>query len=166
MKSRMVLIFPLILACIVVDQTTKWIAQEFLMNQGMQTFFWDMFRLQYAENSGAFLGMGSLLAEDIRFYIFIVVPLLMLLALLVYLIRSSALSRFEVVSLALISGGGISNLLDRIYRNGVVVDFMNMGLGSIRTGIFNFADMYIMTGVFLMFFAYFWDSKKPAKEEL
>ena len=134
------------------------------MNQASHTFAWDMFRLQYAENSGAFLGMGSLLAEDVRFYVLIVAPLLMLLALLVYLVKSSKLSQFEVVSLALICGGGVSNLLDRIYRDGVVVDFMNMGIASLRTGIFNFADMYIMAGVFLMFFEYFRSSKKEEKE--
>ncbi len=164
MKSRIVLILPLIVICIIVDQITKFIAQEFLMNQNIHTFAWDMLRLQYAENSGAFLGMGSSLGADTRFYVLIVMPLLMLLALMVYLIRSNKLSRLEVVSLALICGGGISNLLDRIYRNGVVVDFMNMGVAGLRTGIFNFADMYIMAGVFLMFFEYFRTARKTVKE--
>jgi signal peptidase II len=45
--------------------------------------------------------------------------------------------------------GGASNLLDRI-MHGTVVDFMNVGVGSLRTGIFNVADVALMIGVALM----------------
>jgi signal peptidase II len=46
---------------------------------------------------------------------------------------------------ALFVAGGASNLLDRILY-GTVIDFMNVGIGPLRTGIFNVADMAIMLG--------------------
>jgi signal peptidase II len=46
---------------------------------------------------------------------------------------------------ALFIAGGTSNLLDRI-TYGMVIDFMNVGIGPLRTGIFNVADMAIMLG--------------------
>jgi len=42
--------------------------------------------------------------------------------------------------------GGIGNLIDRLFHNGLVIDFLNVGIGPIRTGIFNVADMAIMAG--------------------
>jgi signal peptidase II len=53
----------------------------------------------------------------------------------------------------LIIGGGFGNLLDRFLNDGAVIDFMNLGLGWLRTGIFNVADMAITGGViFLLVF--------------
>jgi signal peptidase II len=50
------------------------------------------------------------------------------------------------VALSLIAGGGLSNLIDRIAYGGYVIDFLNIGLGGLRTGIFNIADVAIMVG--------------------
>lgn len=47
-------------------------------------------------------------------------------------------------------GGGISNLTDRIFNDGRVIDFMNIGLGGLRTGIFNVADICVMAGTSLL----------------
>jgi len=54
------------------------------------------------------------------------------------------------VALALLAGGGTSNLLDRLLYDGRVTDFLNVGIGSLRTGIFNLADMAIMAGALLL----------------
>ncbi len=56
----------------------------------------------------------------------------------------------SLVALSMILSGGASNLYDRILNNGAVIDFLNIGLGSIRTGVFNIADIVIVVGV-LMF---------------
>ena len=54
--------------------------------------------------------------------------------------------RIAQIGLCLIFGGGVSNLIDRVAR-GWVIDFLNVGIGSLRTGIFNVADMALMLGV-------------------
>ena len=50
--------------------------------------------------------------------------------------------------MALFIAGGVSNWVDRVV-SGSVVDFMNVGVGWLRTGIFNFADVAIMLGITL-----------------
>ena len=54
--------------------------------------------------------------------------------------------RLALLGAALMVAGGTSNLMDRI-SYGMVIDFMNVGIGPVRTGIFNVADMAIMVGV-------------------
>jgi signal peptidase II len=74
--------------------------------------------------------------------------------LLIALVGASLFARrlepWRVVALALVAGGGISNLIDRLLYNGRVTDFLNVGIGSLRTGIFNVADMAIMAGALLL----------------
>jgi signal peptidase II len=48
--------------------------------------------------------------------------------------------------------GGMGNFIDRTTNNGAVVDFLNVGVGSLRTGIFNIADVAIMLGVALFLY--------------
>ena len=55
-----------------------------------------------------------------------------------------------VWAMVLIAAGGMGNLVDRILRDGRVIDFMNLGLGPVRTGIFNIADVQIMVGLGLL----------------
>lgn len=55
-------------------------------------------------------------------------------------------SRLAAVGLILFVAGGVSNWIDRV-AIGSVVDFLNIGIGSFRTGIFNVADVAIMTGI-------------------
>jgi signal peptidase II len=57
-----------------------------------------------------------------------------------------------LTSLTLIFSGGISNLYDRVLNNDAVIDFLNVGIGSLRTGIFNVADMANMLSIFLLLF--------------
>jgi signal peptidase II len=52
--------------------------------------------------------------------------------------------------MVLVAAGGAGNLVDRIVRDGRVIDFMNLGLGPVRTGIFNMADVQIMAGLALL----------------
>jgi signal peptidase II len=77
---------------------------------------------------------------------------LVLAALLAYLFISKPENPVVAIAVALIVGGGVSNLMDRLRYGGYVVDFLNVGVGPLRTGIFNVADMAIMVGVFLWAF--------------
>jgi signal peptidase II len=68
----------------------------------------------------------------------------MMFLLIVYLITT--------IALVFILAGGTGNLIDRIFNEGRVIDFMNMGIGSIRTGIFNMADIAIAIGTIWLIF--------------
>ena len=73
-----------------------------------------------------------------------------LLGMLAYTLRSREPSLSSLVGLALVFAGGISNFTDRLVHGGQVVDFLNLGLGPLRTGIFNVADVAIVAGTLLL----------------
>ena len=144
--AKIFVIAIVLIACIGCDQATKFVAKNFLRPDALISFAADTFRLQYAENSGAFLSLGSTLPEPWRHLIFTVLVAIFLFGLLSYALLSRELATRHVVCLSLVCGGGLSNLIDRIAYDGRVVDFLNLGIGSLRTGIFNVADMAITAG--------------------
>jgi signal peptidase II len=144
--SQIAVIAITLLLCVGCDQGTKAIAKEYLPRNEVITYVHDTLRLHYAENKGSFLGIGSSLPDKARLLLFTVGIGSVLFGILGYLLFVSDLSRTTTISLSLIAGGGFSNLIDRIAYGGYVVDFLNIGVGDLRTGIFNVADVAIMAG--------------------
>lgn len=142
------LLFPAVVlcSCIGCDQWTKSLATEHLRQAPAMSFLGDTLRIQYAENPGAFLGAGSQLPPTTRFTILVVINglFLALIASLVFFKRPAG--RWQHLAVVLLLAGGIGNLIDRLFHNGLVIDFLNVGIGPLRTGIFNVADMAIMAG--------------------
>jgi signal peptidase II len=132
-----------------IDQVTKSIAREQLANSPPIILINDIIRVYYSENSGAMLGLGANLPPNLRFWLLSVVAGLMLIGMLVFAWRSESLDIMGVLGTGLLVGGGVSNLIDRII-SGRVIDFMNIGIGNLRTGIFNVADVAIMIGAGLV----------------
>ncbi|QDG52546.1 signal peptidase II [Persicimonas caeni] len=148
--GKITIVLFVLLGSVGCDQVTKVAARQHLDGRGTLSYLGDTFRLTYAENHGAFLGMGSSLPEGMRTLIFTGLVAVFLLGLLVWVLRTADISKMAVVAASLVIGGGIGNLIDRVAFNGGVTDFMNMGIGSLRTGIFNVADVWIMAGVVLL----------------
>ena len=172
---RAIYIIVALFILVVADQVTKWIAIVALKQTGdVHIFLWNLFRLQYAENTGAFLSLGAGLPDGIRTLIMTGLNTVILGGLICYLFAVKQIALFPALALTLIAGGGIGNLIDRIFRDGRVVDFMNMGITtnsfSLRTGVFNIADIAIMAGLFLIiahevFFARKETRQKPPKNK-
>jgi signal peptidase II len=97
--------------------------------------------------AGGFLSPGSGLSPGLRTTLFSLGTAIILAACLVAIARRRSLT-ISVLGLTLVVAGGLSNLADRVAR-GFVVDFLNVGVGPVRTGIFNVADVAIMTGIAL-----------------
>lgn len=129
------------------DQFTKVIASRELQGTPPKIYWGDLFRFQFATNEGAFLSLGANLPDGARYWILTVAVGLLLLGITIYTLASNKLDGWQVVGYALIAGGGGSNWFDRARFDGKVVDFMNMGIGSLRTGIFNVADLAILAGI-------------------
>lgn len=151
--KRLLNILLTLIACVGIDQLTKLIAKRTLAEGELVTLLGDGIRLQLAKNYGTFLGLGASLPENIRNAATTLGVGLILLALLGYALFSKATNTIAVFAMALLLGGGLSNLFDRIAYGGYVLDFLNVGIGPLRTGIFNVADMFIMAGVFVMLFS-------------
>ena len=105
--------------------------------------------LSYAENRGAMLSIGAGLPERTRFLIFTAGVGILLAGIAGAILFASGLSRPLVIALSLILAGGGGNLFDRLSHDGRVVDFVTLGAGGFRTGIFNIADVAIMLGAAL-----------------
>jgi signal peptidase II len=152
MLKRAALILIVLITSVGCDQVTKEIARTRLPELRVYSFLGDLFRLQLTENHGAFLSLGAALSESNRFLIFTAMVGFALLGVLVYMLRKPNIGAFNIVSISLILGGGIGNLIDRILFNGGVTDFLNVGIGQLRTGIFNVADVAIMAGVGMLLY--------------
>jgi signal peptidase II len=146
--AERILAIILLLLTVSCDRMTKHLAVTHLADQPAQSYLGDTLRLEYAENTGAFLSLGSHLSEPLRFGLLRLGVGLALLA--IFLV---ALKRhwhgLALAGATLLFAGGISNLFDRVLR-GAVVDFASVGIGVLRTGIFNVADVAILLGGIMM----------------
>jgi signal peptidase II len=140
----------LLLSTVGCDRVTKHIAATTLAGSPGRSYLGGIFRLEYAENSGAFLSLGSTLPDWARTALLIFAAAAGLIAVAVASIKLRW-AGWPLSGAMLFIAGGASNLTDRI-AHGRVVDFMNVGVGSLRTGIFNVADIALMVGVGLMVF--------------
>lgn len=146
---RVELLLALTLVIVGLDQYSKVYAVRHWKGQPVQSFAGDTFRIEYAENRGAFLSLLSDTPEQVRFAVLTVINGLVLLGFGIYLLTARQMALFSFLALSLVVAGGIGNLIDRI-RFGYVIDYFNLGWGSLRTGIFNVADMAITAGFLLL----------------
>jgi signal peptidase II len=135
------------------DQVTKHVAASAFGSGVNHSFLADIVRVGYVENPGGFLSLGASLPPTPRIALFTIVTGIMLLALVAFAVsgrwRGSAM-----LGLTLFVAGGASNWFDRMVR-GSVVDFLNVGVGPLRTGVFNVADVAIMVGAAIVLLAEF-----------
>jgi signal peptidase II len=150
-KFKIVLFCTISILLIGGDQISKQLAKQHLKDRPVQSFLHDSFRLDYVENTGAFLSLGADWSPGTSFWVLNMLPLLFLVILLVYALRKTAtLSFIQLFPYLLIASGGLGNIIDRILYNRHVTDFMNIGIGNFRTGIFNVADLYVTSGVIML----------------
>ncbi len=146
-RFKLILFCFIALACIGCDRYTKQLAKDHLMNHADISYFHNTIRLEYAENTGAAMSLGDSLPKKVSFWALSMMPLALMIGLLIYLVlKAKELNRPKVICLALIFAGGMGNLIDRIFFDRHVTDFMNVGIMSLRTGIFNVADVCVTAG--------------------
>jgi signal peptidase II len=150
--SRFRLLLVLLVSLVGCDQASKQYAVSHwahLENQPPQSYFLDTFRITFALNEGAFLGLFDKQSPVVRHVILVIGNGLLLAALAVAILLVSKIDRWSYLAWALVFAGGIGNLIDRIRIN-AVIDFLNLGIGPVRTGIFNVADMAITLGFVML----------------
>ena len=141
------------------DRVTKHVATATLAGMPSRSFLADTVRLQYAENTGGFLGVGADLHPPLRTGLFTMATGLMLVLMTAAAVRLRVRGA-ALIGLTLFVAGGASNWIDRVAR-GSVVDFLNLGVGPVRTGIFNVADVAIMLGAAVMLIAEIRAARRP-----
>ena len=158
---KILLIVIIVCVCVGCDQATKVIAKQHLAQSPPINLMNGMVILRYIENQGSFLGLGAKLSDTVRFWLFIVLATLMVVGMLGFALTVQELNVVGITGAALVVGGGVGNLIDRITHQGAVVDFLNVGIGKVRTGIFNLADVAIMVGIGVLLLAMY----KPKSTE-
>lgn len=142
------LFLALAVLVVLLDQTTKRIAEDRLERTGVRSVPFpvagDFLRFTYVENRGAAFG---LLQDQTAFFVLVgIVVIGVIAASYRYLPRSG----FRLhLALGLQLGGAIGNLIDRV-RQGYVVDFVDFGYHSNWWPVFNVADSAIVIGVALL----------------
>lgn len=149
---RWLIMIVLVIVTIACDQTTKRFASESFNEAVPYPLVEGTVELLYSENRGAFLGVGAELEPVTRFWLFTVGVTVLLLVFVVKLFRARGV--LELAGWSLVIGGGLGNLIDRV-QHGMVIDFLRVGFGYMRTGIFNVADAAIVGGLVLLFLSAF-----------
>jgi signal peptidase II len=147
---RRALLFAATLAiCVGCDHAAKRIAGCTLGSKAI-SLAGESVRLELVHNPGAFLSLASELRAEVRGPLFLVLVPLAVAALCVLALRSGFSSGRSFLGLGLVAGGGLGNWLDRLLHGGAVTDFVSLGVGPLRTGIFNLADVCIVGGALLL----------------
>jgi signal peptidase II len=146
-QLRVACLAGLLLCTVGCDQTSKHLARTGLRHVDSVPLPSGVVELRLAENPGSFLSAGALLPDGARFLIFTLGVGVGLAALAAYLIGHSPIVASRFIGLSLVLAGGMGNLLDRVFRDGLVTDFMIIHIGPFHSGVFNVADVLIMVGV-------------------
>jgi signal peptidase II len=149
-------------AVIILDQLTKYlVVQRFRLHESVRIIP-GFFDLTYVRNPGAAFGILANAQGYWRGAFFIIVSLAALAA-IIALIRTSH-DRLPLIAFALIGGGAVGNLIDRI-RFGEVVDFIEWYYRSYHWPTFNIADSAITIGVVLLAVDMLFPKKRISAED-
>jgi signal peptidase II len=136
---------------VVADQLTKaWLASYLAPGQSVNVVG-DVIRLVYSKNNGGLFGLFGGQAV-----VFGLVSLVVVGVIALYHARAGG-SRYLSITLGLLLGGALGNLIDRL-RLGFVVDFVDAGIGSLRWYTFNVADAGISFAILLLLAGSLWPS--------
>ncbi len=145
MKNRfsLILFFTISFIACVLDQITKNFFVKILERNNGNITVLNFLSLTLVKNYGIVFGLFN--EQKINIFL-IIFSLIVIFFIPLYLFKIEKIDRYSQISLALIEGGILGNLIDRI-RNGYVVDFINFHFWP----VFNFADSFIVVGIFLFF---------------
>jgi signal peptidase II len=149
-KTKKILPFSLTAFIILADQISKmWIARNYPIASFISDVFNnDLLWIIHVRNKAVAFSLGDNLPMSIRPALFIVLPVIVLSAVIVYYFRSKDFTLLQRWAVAGILGGGIGNLIDRIARPDGVVDFISVKFFGIfgldRWPTFNIADSSVV----------------------
>lgn len=156
----MVISFIVAILIVVADQLIKLLVVNTIQGSANVSILNGLVEFTYLENRGMAFGM----LQNAR-WLFIIFTSIVMLAIIVYMIKTKPKSKLLLTSLALVLGGGIGNLIDRIFL-GYVIDYIQL---SFFSPVCNFADYCITIGtavlmVYILFFSSDGESSKKKVE--
>lgn len=141
--------------------TKMWVVRNFALHESVPVLG-HFFRFTYTHNPGAAFGLN--IGEHSR--VFFLALSLVALGVLALIYRATPASdRLRVFALALVGGGAVGNILDRLRYEAGVVDFLDFGFGIHRWPVFNVADMAVSCGAILLLISFYLEGRDERPEE-
>jgi signal peptidase II len=151
---------PILLAILVADVVTKWLAVKSLAVYGpSKQVIGDAVRFSLVYNRGAAFGLS--LGPYSR-WLFMALTLGALVILWRLFRQTAPAQKARIVAISMVAAGAIGNLIDRIRSERGVVDFIDVGIPTWRWPTFNVADMAVSCGAFLLAFV-LWGEENEAE---
>ena len=141
----MIAFFAIVFGIVFFDQLSKWLVVIFLKGNDSAVIIDNIFQFTYLENRGAAFGMLS----EHR-WVFLIISTVALVGITVYMFKYRPESKLAYVAVSFIVGGGIGNMIDRIWL-GYVIDFIDFcAFPKIWSYVFNVADSFVCVGAGLL----------------
>jgi signal peptidase II len=137
------------LGILVVDQWTKWLVEVHLPHTASQPLIPGLLNLTHVKNTGVAFGLFASHGAGGGSWLLVAMGFAALTAVFLYFRFAPERNRLLLSSLALIVGGAVGNLIDRL-ASGAVTDFVDVYLGPHHWPAFNVADSAITIGIGLM----------------
>ncbi|MFQ5679682.1 MAG: signal peptidase II [Gemmatimonadota bacterium] len=157
--SKAALALTLLSVVVLFDLITKaWIVRSFSLYESVQVLG-DWVRITYTHNRGAAFGIH--VGEHSRIFFLGLSAVALVVLGLIYRSTSPA-DRIRIGALALVAGGALGNIVDRLRYDRGVVDFLDVGVGVHRWPVFNVADMAVSTGAILLLLSFYFEGRREA----
>lgn len=167
-KSNRVKLFLLVLLLLLIfaDQISKIMIEKHLVYEGAKIHvIGNFFNIVYVKNNYGAMGL-RFGPSWLHLVLSIVATILVSSYLFGNWIKKIKKKFIEELSMILILSGAIGNLIDKIFRHGGVVDFIDLGIGNIRFWSFNVADASISIGAILWILSSFFQHKNINNTEI
>lgn len=159
MRSKARWFWPFVLALLVTDCATKRVVEHRLAVGEPHSLVGQVVRFTLSYNTNA--AMGFQLGGDSRRLVLSLLTIAALIVLGLLYHRTRPADRLRVIGVALVAGGALGNLLDRLRSSAGVVDFIDVGISRVRFWTFNVADVGITAGALVLMLALGW--KRPRR---
>lgn len=150
------------LILVFLDQLTKYIVVQKIPVNDSIVVIPGFFSFSHVRNTGAAFGLFA----DQR-WVFMLFTTVVLIVAVVLLLSGKVKNHWGIVSLSMIIGGGIGNMIDRVLW-GEVIDFFAFNFWGYQFAVFNVADIFVCVGTFILafyiFFSRDFDGEKKIEE--
>ena len=152
-------VFIIFSSVLIADQLTKYCVRDTMFLGQSMPLLGNIVKFTYVENPGIAFGI-----RVTHGWLFTILSAVASVGIICYLVRQWKASGWIKSSLALILGGAIGNLIDRL-RFARVADFVDVGFGNVRWPVFNVADAAVVIGMFMLFITLYIHEKKFSKSD-